>query len=544
MPDDQRPAHKSRGDLTGRQIGDFRLLRSLGAGAMAEVYLAEQQSLQRQVALKILRPDLASDETYVRRFHREAQAAARLVHANIVQIYEVGSFDSTFYIAEEYVPGLNLRQWLQRNGPPDARTALIIMRQVAAALVKAAEEGIVHRDLKPENILLNHGLEVKVADFGLAWVRPTAEGVELTRVGMTMGTPLYMSPEQVEGKPLDSRSDIYSLGVTCYHLLAGGPPFSGETPLAVAVQHLKKRAEPLETLRPDLPASLCRTIHRMLEKEPAHRFSSALDLLRQLRRIYADEVGDEELETMPDLDTGEITLAERSQTIERLSRLMRETSRTYRSSPVILVWVVAAVLALVGGAAVAYWTRPAEPLLADVDTPQLSVQRFESSFRQILHARVMGTEEAWKAVIEYFPDRADDVALAKTQLVLIYLGQDRLDEALALCDELAAESDTESEWRAFGLAGRCGILTMQGRYRQSTQALNELWPIRSYLRDDFMNRLLLYAVQTNRENLGPVSARDWESWITEQVETATTNGELPREEPLPMLPPTPGADNQ
>ena len=213
---------------------------------MAEVYLAEQERLKRRVAVKILRPELAGDRVYLQRFQLEAQAAASLVHANIVQIYEVGCVDQLHYIAQEYVQGQNLRDYVARHGPPDLPHALSIMRQVAAALAKAAEQGVVHRDIKPENIMLTASGEVKVADFGLA--RLTREGAanDLTQIGITLGTPLYMSPEQVEGKPLDPRSDIYSLGVTCYHMLAGVPPFAGETALGVAVQHLKTRPQPLE----------------------------------------------------------------------------------------------------------------------------------------------------------------------------------------------------------------------------------------------------------------------------------------------------------
>ncbi len=144
------------------------------------------------------------------------------MHANIVQIYEVGRIGGCYYIAQEYVQGLNLRQWIARNGPPDLRLSLLIIRQVAAALAKAAEQGVVHRDIKPENIMLMASGEVKVADFGLARLTGTSDGVDLTQTGITLGTPLYMSPEQVEGRPLDPRSDLYSLGVTCYQMLAGG----------------------------------------------------------------------------------------------------------------------------------------------------------------------------------------------------------------------------------------------------------------------------------------------------------------------------------
>ena len=205
---------------------------------MAEVYLAEQQSLRRQVAFKILRRDLAEDPQYVQRFHQEARAAARLVQANIVQIYEVGKSDGLHYIAQEYVKGQNLKQYLHRHGAVDSLLAVNIMRQVASALVKAAENRVTHRDIKPENILLATNGEVKVADFGLARVVAEGQKNHLTQVGITMGTPLYMSPEQVEGKAVDPRSDLYSFGVTCYEMLAGRPPFEGETPLNVAVQHL------------------------------------------------------------------------------------------------------------------------------------------------------------------------------------------------------------------------------------------------------------------------------------------------------------------
>src|SRR5690348_2996145 len=174
-------------DLSGRQLGDFRLLRRLGRGAMAEVYLAEQGSLRRQVAVKVLKSQLAADASYVQRFHHEAQAAASLVHANIVQIYDVGCDGGAHFIAQEYVQGLNLQEYLVRRGPPPATRAAAIICQVAAALNKAATAGIVHRDIKPENIMLAASGEVKVADFGLA--RLTGDAAGLTQVGLTMGTP-------------------------------------------------------------------------------------------------------------------------------------------------------------------------------------------------------------------------------------------------------------------------------------------------------------------------------------------------------------------
>ena len=299
----QSPAPAPDSDLSGRQLGDFHLLRRLGHGAMADVYLAEQERLKRRVAVKILKPELAGDRVYLQRFELEAQAAASLVHANIVQIYEVGCVNHLHYIAQEYVQGQNLRDYITRHGPPDLPHALSIMRQVASALVKAAEQGVVHRDIKPENIMLTAGGEVKVADFGLARLTGPGGGNDLTQIGITLGTPLYMSPEQVEGKSLDPRSDIYSFGVTCYHMLTGSPPFEGETALGVAVQHLKKSAQPMESLRPDLPPSLCRIVHQMLAKDPSRRFASARDLLRELRRVQTEHFGDDWPQDLPAWDS-------------------------------------------------------------------------------------------------------------------------------------------------------------------------------------------------------------------------------------------------
>src|SRR3954462_5263408 len=242
-------------DLVGKNLKDFFVLRRLGRGAMAEVYLAQQLSLGRQVALKVLNADLARDPNYVRRFDHEARSAAALVHGAIVQIYEVGQQDGVHYIAQEYVAGHNLGEVIRSSGSLSPQLALDILRQVTGALVKASSEGIVHRDIKPENIMLARSGEVKVADFGLARVQGDG-GANLTQVGVTMGTPLYMSPEQIEGRNLDSRSDIYSLGCTAYHMLAGQPPFTGDSPLAVAVQHLNQSPPPLSASRTNIPPRL------------------------------------------------------------------------------------------------------------------------------------------------------------------------------------------------------------------------------------------------------------------------------------------------
>ncbi|MBX7106011.1 MAG: serine/threonine protein kinase [Gemmataceae bacterium] len=283
-PQNERKPAPAQEELSGTTLGDFQIIRRIGQGGMGQVYLAEQISLKRKVALKFLKADLAANPAALNRFRAEAEAVAKISHANIVAVYTVGSFDDRQYMALEYVEGLNLRDYLARKGTPDLPRALLIMRQVASALQRASEVGIVHRDIKPENILLTRKGEVKVTDFGLSRVFG-ADELHLTQSGMTMGTPLYMSPEQVQGKAVDPRSDIYSFGVTCYHMLAGKPPFTGQIAVEVALRHVNDTAPPLESIRPDLPIELCRVIARMMSKDPAQRPQSGREVLRVLNAL-------------------------------------------------------------------------------------------------------------------------------------------------------------------------------------------------------------------------------------------------------------------
>jgi len=273
-------------DLTGRTLGDYTVLRKIGQGGMGQVYLARQQSLKREVALKILRKELAANAVALKRFQAEAEAVARISHPNIVQVYAVGVEDGLNYMALEYVEGRNLREYLERRGAPELPVALAILKQVAAALQRAGELGLVHRDIKPENVLLNRKVEVKVTDFGLScYFAGEGKPLSLTQSGMTLGTPLYMSPEQVQGRPVDHRSDLYSFGVTAYHILAGHPPYSGLNAFDVAVQHVQATPEPLDAIRPDLPPDLIALVAKLMAKRAEDRYQSARDVLRDLGRI-------------------------------------------------------------------------------------------------------------------------------------------------------------------------------------------------------------------------------------------------------------------
>ncbi len=454
-------------DLTGRELGGYRLLRRLGRGAMAEVYLAEQTSLRRQIALKVLKRDLATDENYVKRFHMEAQAAAALVHANIVQIHEVGCVDGIHFIAQEYVAGQNLRELMQRRGSPDLKLALSIIRQVAAALSKAADQGIVHRDIKPENIMLTKAGEVKVADFGLARITTNGDALNLTQVGVTMGTPLYMSPEQVEGRSLDPRSDIYALGVTCYHLLSGQPPFRGDTALAVALQHLRTQPERLENARADLPSGLCRIVHRMLAKEPAQRYEHPRDLIRELRALQVEQGFDQTVEdddfSLDTVSTLGATSFAASSTMatQELASLMKTQALLRPDRRWVRYLIAGTLAAFLIGVALAFATR--EPALLagsnDRSTGPKPQPTAEAQYESAMLSANSAT--AWKAVYENFPADNKYGPLAKKQLASLYLQRGENDQALPLFEQLSKMSG-EAAYQSFGLAGLCVIHAIEG----------------------------------------------------------------------------------
>lgn len=271
-------------DLTGKTLGDFEVERLLGRGGMGEVYLARQISLNRPVALKVLRSDMLNNPTYLSRFEAEATAVARLNHPNIVHVYMLGCVDNIRFIAMEYVQGTNLREYLIKKGALDLPLAISILRQTGVAIGAAGEVGLIHRDIKPENLLLTRKGQVKVADFGLCR-DSDADKIHLTQPGVTMGTPQYMSPEQAQGHALDHRSDLYSLGVTAYHMLTGTPPFRAETALAVALKHVKDTAVRPIVHRPEIPAELERLVLKLMEKKPKDRYQSAAEMLRDLGKI-------------------------------------------------------------------------------------------------------------------------------------------------------------------------------------------------------------------------------------------------------------------
>ena len=261
--------------------GRYKIVRKLGAGGMANVYLAEDQELGRRVAIKILNDRHANDDQFVERFRREAKNAAALSHPNIVSIYDRGEAEGTYYIAMEYLDGRSLKELIVTRGPAPVPVAVDYARQILSALRFAHRHGIVHRDIKPHNVLVDGEGRVKVTDFGIA----RAGASQMTEAGSIVGTAQYLSPEQARGTNVDQRSDLYSLGVVLYELLTGSAPFGGDTPVEIAMKHLSQVPEPPSVKRPNLPHDLDLLVVRALAKDPDDRYQSAEEMDADLERV-------------------------------------------------------------------------------------------------------------------------------------------------------------------------------------------------------------------------------------------------------------------
>src|SRR5437763_1057208 len=261
--------------------GRYRIVRKLGTGGMANVYLAEDEVLGRRVAIKILNDRHAGDDQFVERFRREAKNAASLSHPNIVSIYDRGEAEGTYYIAMEYLDGRSLKELLVARAPAPIHLAVDYARQILAAIRFAHRNGIVHRDIKPHNVLVDAEGRLKVTDFGIA----RAGASQMTEAGSIIGTAQYLSPEQAKGSPVDQTSDLYSVGVVLYELLTGVVPFSGDTPVEIAMKHLSTVPEPPSAKRADVPRDLDLVVMRALAKDPSERYQSAEEMDADLRRI-------------------------------------------------------------------------------------------------------------------------------------------------------------------------------------------------------------------------------------------------------------------
>ncbi len=278
----------NQGDAT--VINDrYEVHKRIGRGGMADVFSARDLLLDRQVAIKVLFPEFATDDNFVERFRREAQSAANLSHPNIVNVYDWGKYEGTYFIAMEEVQGRTLADVLRTNGQLTSKQAAEIASEVAAALGIAHEKGTAHRDIKPANILIGKNGQVKVADFGIARALNAPTESNLTQVGSVMGTATYFSPEQAQGAQPDPRSDLYSLGIVMYEMVAGRPPFTGDNPVSIAYKQVHDSPQPLVQIVADVPKAYEAMVAKLLAKDPKVRYPSAGALRDDLRRFRNDE---------------------------------------------------------------------------------------------------------------------------------------------------------------------------------------------------------------------------------------------------------------
>lgn len=266
--------------MIGKRInGRYKIVEMIGGGGMANVYLAEDMILEREVAVKILRLDFANDEELIRRFNREAQAATSLDHPNIVNIYDVGEEKDIYYIVMEYVKGMTLKQYIQRYHHIPVEKTLHIMEQVTSAIEHAHQHGIIHRDIKPQNILIDDNDHVKITDFGIA---TALSATTITQTNSVLGSVHYLSPEQARGGMANKKSDIYSLGIVMFELLTGRLPFSGESAVSIALKHLQTTTPSVRRWNPSVPQSVENIVLKATAKDPFHRYDSVHEMKEDL----------------------------------------------------------------------------------------------------------------------------------------------------------------------------------------------------------------------------------------------------------------------
>lgn len=261
----------------------YEILRKIGDGGMAFVYQARDKLLNRIVAVKVLRPEFVDDQEFLVKFKREAEAVASLSHPNIVNVYDVGEDGKVHYIVMEYVDGQNLKEIIQDEGSLEEYTALDIAKQIARALSAAHRNGIIHRDIKPHNILISKdGRQVKVADFGIA---KAVSSSTMTNMGSVIGSVHYISPEQAKGKPLTSNADLYSLGIVLYEMIIGRVPFSGDSPISIALKHINEDIAFTDQDKINIPNSVRTIISKLTQKEPANRYQTAEELIEDIEFV-------------------------------------------------------------------------------------------------------------------------------------------------------------------------------------------------------------------------------------------------------------------
>ena len=448
-PQDGPPADGNGPGKPPRVLGNrYEVGSAIARGGMARVFLGTDLLLGRTIAIKVLAPQFASDERFVARFRREATAAARLNHANVVSVFDTGAEGNVHYIVMEYVEGPTLETILRQEGPLTVARSFRIAEGVCRGLTAAHAQGLVHRDVKPANVILDPRGLVKVADFGIA--RPLDDAATLTATGV-IGTAAYLSPEQAQGLQVDARSDLYSLGCLLYEMLAGRPPFDGESAVAVAFKHVHEDPLPLAEANPAVPAALDDLVMRSLAKSPEDRHDSAAAFAEELSRV-AGSLG---VDRAPAAREQVADVASSGDTTPLSGVPTRPQERRSRAGAVLLLAALA-VLGFLGGRAVL-------GNLSEVSVPDVKLLRQDEAVRRLaaagLRARVTTSrnQDVRQGVVISQLPRAGQIAERGLKVRLVVSSGPRqvvvpdvVGRSVAEAEELLAERglsvQTAAEW--------------------------------------------------------------------------------------------------
>jgi beta-lactam-binding protein with PASTA domain/tRNA A-37 threonylcarbamoyl transferase component Bud32 len=453
--------------------GRYEIVEHLARGGMAEVYVAHDQLLDRRVALKVLFPEFAADRSFVERFRREARSAAALNHPNIVSVYDTGEENGAYYIVMEYVEGRTLRDIIRSEGPLLPQRAADIGADIAGALAFAHRHGVVHRDVKPGNVLIDRAGRVKVADFGIARAGDMQEN--LTQTGAVMGTATYFSPEQAQGGAIDPRSDVYSLGVVLYEMATGRPPFSGDSPVAIAYQHVRETPAPPSSVNADVPPDFEACVLKCMAKNPANRYATADDLRADLIRfgqgqrvqaepVLAPPVSDATVMT-PAVDATSVVSQTRAGTVLPEETPARSGMGRYVALLIgllavlgVLLWLLASQLGLFDKTA----ARVAVPTVVNLSEDQARTRLEDKGFKVKVQQNANDTVESGK-VYDQSPDA--DVKADKGSQVTIFVSSG----AAPLNVPNVVGQDEAAAVAALGRAGFTNV-TVTRRADNDTQA--------------------------------------------------------------------------
>ncbi|TYS70641.1 Stk1 family PASTA domain-containing Ser/Thr kinase [Sutcliffiella horikoshii] len=386
--------------LIGKRLNDrYKIMEVIGGGGMANVYLAHDMILDRDVAVKVLRLDFANDEEFIRRFRREAQSATSLDHPNIVSIYDIGEEDDIYYIVMEHVSGKTLKQYIQQYAPVEQYNAVEIMNQLTSAISHAHENGIIHRDIKPQNILIDDYGTVKVTDFGIAMA---LSSTTITQTNSLLGSVHYLSPEQARGSLATKKSDVYALGIVMFELLTGRLPFSGESAVSIALKHLQSQTPSPKRWNPTLPQSMENVVLKAMAKDPLHRYESVdemqADVMTALEpsrmnepKFYIPDDDEEATKAIPIIKGSLNNITNEDETRIRPPENKPVSEKAEEPPPPKKKkkkkWIIGLLilfLLLVGGGGAAFTLLPAMLLPKDVTVPDVSGKEYDDAVKELI----------------------------------------------------------------------------------------------------------------------------------------------------------------